>query len=471
MKSRQLGISTDEAIDSLDDTLFNPNFDSLIIAHEKQEAIKIFDSKIDFAWSNFPKELKGLWTIDTETRNALKFKFGDGSASSISVATSGRSGTYHRVHISEFGKICKAHPADAKEIIEGTIPAVPLGGRVDIESTAEGDEGAFRNMFWEAHGREPTRPIEYKAHFYNWTWDEEEIAAIIPEQVPSEFREYQKEHSLGDRQITYYYYKFLSLNKDWNTLHQEYPTTPEEAFVSAGNKLFEYEKIKKFRIRQGERVGDWIYYADYVAGHRYALGCDPSEGVGRNNSAIVVWDFDAKLEGYLKPEVIAVYASNKIPPDRLAYEVRNAATRYGNCLAAVERNNHGHAVLSELKRIYYNLYKEERREYFSDQPTEKLGWHTNLATKPKMLYDLKKAVDEELINIPDDMLKREMQGYDAKELDVTKFDDEKENHWDRVMAAAIGWQMRSYAVPAISIDEQESQEQDTFDRHGVIAEI
>ena len=33
LKSRQLGFTTDETIDSLDDTLFNKNFDTLFIAH------------------------------------------------------------------------------------------------------------------------------------------------------------------------------------------------------------------------------------------------------------------------------------------------------------------------------------------------------------------------------------------------------------------------------------------------------
>ena len=54
LKSRQLGFTTEESIDSLDDILFTPNMDALIIAHEKQEAIRVFDTKIAYAWDNFP---------------------------------------------------------------------------------------------------------------------------------------------------------------------------------------------------------------------------------------------------------------------------------------------------------------------------------------------------------------------------------------------------------------------------------
>lgn len=453
-----------EAIDALDDTLFTPNFDSLIIAHEKQEAIKIFENKISFAWDNFPKQLKFLWTVDTDTRNALRFKFGDGSASSISVATSGRSGTYHRVHISEFAKICKEHPGEAKEIIEGTLPAVPISGRVDIESTAEGDEGTFRNMFWEAWGREPTRAVEYKAHFYNWTWDDEELAKVIPEEVPIEFKEYQLKHKLSAREITYYFHKWLSLNKDWNTLHQEYPTTPEEAFVSAGDKFFDYEKLSKLEARDGEKVGDWTYYAEYTPGHRYAVAADPSEGVGRNNSAVIVWDFDARKSGVHKPGIVASFISNKIPPDRLAYEIRNAAVRYGNCIVAPERNNHGHATIAILKQIYpNNLYYEQRGEYLLDKRTEKIGWHTNSSSKPKMMYDLKTIIDEELIDVPDERLIRELRSYPGKDLDEMKFDEDKESHWDLVMAMAIGWQMKNFAMPGLNFDKELQQAQDVED--------
>ena len=186
LKSRQLGFTTDEAIDSLDDTLFTPHFEDLFIAHTKDDAGDIFDKKIDYAWKNM-NELHQLWKVEKDTALKLKFDFGEieggfqsKTISSISVSNSGRSGTYHRVHISEFAKLCATYPIKAQEIISGTIPAVPLNGRIDIESTAEGMGGHFSDMFWEAWNRgEPIHSTQFKAHFYNWMWDDEEIAKII----------------------------------------------------------------------------------------------------------------------------------------------------------------------------------------------------------------------------------------------------------------------------------------------------
>lgn len=231
LKSRQLGFTTFESIDSLDDTLFTRNNECLLIAHTLDDAKNIFDKKINLAWKNLHPELQKLYKVDANTAQTLKFEFGDGTFSSIAVDTSGRSGTFNRVHVTEFAEICKKYPQRAREIIEGTIPAVPLKGRVDIESTSQGASGEFYEMFQEAWGREPILPVQYKAHFYNWTWDDEELAkTTIVTNLPKEFIDYQATHKLSDREISYYYSKWISLNKNWNSLHREYPTTPEEAF-------------------------------------------------------------------------------------------------------------------------------------------------------------------------------------------------------------------------------------------------
>lgn len=253
LKSRQLGFTTDEAVDSLDDALFNRNTECLLIAHNLDAGKAIFDKKIELAWKNMHPQLQGLYKVDANTAQTLKFEFGDGSFSSIAVDTNGRSGTYNRIHITEFADVCKKFPNKVKDIIEGTIPAVPTNGRVDIESTSQGASGEFYEMFMHAWERsDPTLPVEYKAHFYNWTWDEE-IDTLEPVDVPEKFKEYQTIHNLTDSQITYYYYKWLSLNRDWNSLHKEYPTTPEEAFevIVEGS----YYGVEIGRMEREGRIG------------------------------------------------------------------------------------------------------------------------------------------------------------------------------------------------------------------------
>lgn len=444
LKSRQLGFTTEEALDILDDTLFTRNFDGLLIAHTLEDAIKIFDKKIDFAWKNFNSELRKLWKVSADRANELKYDFGDNTFSSISVSNSGRSGTFNRVHISEFAKLCNKYPAKAEEVITGTIPAVPMLGRVDIESTAEGEFGHFYDMFWKAWERgEPTQPTEYKAHFYNWTWDLDELALLKEpiKDLPSEFKDYQKLHNLTDIQISYYYLKWISLNENWKKLQQEYPTTPEEAFVSSGSKLFNADIVvlQNKYIKDGTQLNNWTIYEDYKPNHRYGAGADVSHGKGKDGSTVVIIDFTPLI-----PKVVAEYYSNEIEPTTFAHEIKNGLVRFGTPLIAVENNDRGYTTLVTLKDIYpmRMIYKKEVENKEETRQTADLGWNTNGATKPKMMFDLNEALEEELIEIPSRVILKELRTYDENNLTQIKFDDEMSQHWDRVIALAIAWQMK-----------------------------
>jgi hypothetical protein len=441
LKSRQLGFTTEEAIDMLDDALFVRNFDGLFIAQDLDTAKDIFSNKIDLAWQNFKPELKEYYKTTTDSARQIKFDQGKGNFSSITVDNSGRSGTFSRLHITEFAKLCKMFPARAKEVLEGSIPAIPTNGRVDIESTAEESQGAFYEIFWEAWDRQgEPKETEFKAHFYNWTWDEE-IESIEPEEVPQDFKDYQDKYELSDKEITYYYNKWLSLNKNWHSLRKEYPTTPDEAFQSSGNKLFDIDKINQMPIEEGEQVGDWVYYEKWDRRGRYVLASDVAEGVGQDSSTCVVWDFNKN-----KPKIVAEYANNQIEPDMFAYEVKAGGEKYGTCLIAIEKNNHGHTTLSKLKEIYptNKIYKTKRDKDDNLSKTKKFkwGWETNKVSKPRMMFDLNTAINDELIEIPSKRIQSEMKRYDREELDDTKFDEESTKHWDLLIATAIGFQMK-----------------------------
>ena len=48
----------------------------------------------------------------------MKFDFGDNTFSTITVDSSGRSGTFSRLHITEFAQVVKNFPDKAKEILD-----------------------------------------------------------------------------------------------------------------------------------------------------------------------------------------------------------------------------------------------------------------------------------------------------------------------------------------------------------------
>lgn len=406
LKSRQLGFTTYEAVDSLDDTLFTPNYSDLFIAHTKEDAIELFDKKVDFTWKNFDEELKKLWKVDSSTANKLKFDFGDNTFSQMIVANSGRSGTFNRIHISEFAKLCAKYPSRAEEIISGTIPAATATARIDVESTAEGMGGLFYGMFWNAWNRktEPL-PIEFKAHFYNWQWDKTDIARldrIIPVEEMEEskkFAEYQQQHNLTDIEITYYYTKWLSVEKDWEKLHQEFPTTPEEAFVASGNTFFNKERIMFLLTKAPEQIEveknkiPEVLLPYYVDGSlkiyslpneesSYVIGADVAEGKDKDSS-------DCSLIDNKTLKTCVDFNSNKIRPDDYA-KVLNALGRwYNNAYLGVESNS-GLWVLTELfeKLCYPNLYFREATDDITHTMKKQLGFATTGASRKPMLDNL-----------------------------------------------------------------------------------
>lgn len=461
LKSRQLGFSTYEAIDSLDDALFNKNFSAIILNYEQKEAVRIFSDKISFAWDNFPELLRNLYSVDANRANQLTFGFGDNSSSNIATAAEGRGGTFNRVHITELAKLVKKYPQKASTLIASVMPAVPVTGRIDIESTAEGSDGLFYKMFWEAYNRNSDRellPTEFKAHFYNWQWDEEinDKHVVIPfDQMDQsdKFKEYSEKHKLSPQEISYYYLRFISVNKDWNKMRQEYPTTPEEAFVGSGHKMFEEEDLKVLKptLRMGKEYQEWIFYEDYIDEHFYCMGVDVAEGNGDeesgDHSTIIILDITDE-----QTKVVAEFCSKKTPPDLLAYEIVRGANKYGDPIVAVERNNHGYTTLATLKGMYGNIYTEVKEDKITDTITEKLGWWTSGSSKPKMMYELSELIKNRNLVISSKALYEELRTYDKDDLRRTKFDPDQSKHWDRVMALAIAYQMKAFAFETSDIE-------------------
>ena len=172
LKARQLGFTTLVCIIWLDTALFSENVRCGIIAQDREAAEAIFRDKVKFAYQNLPELLRLKMPLARDSASELLFAHNN---SSIRVATSMRSGTIHRLHVSEFGKICAKYPDKAVEVITGSIPAVPLNGILIIESTAEGQDGEFYNITQRAKalfdaGTELSMR-DYRYHFFAW-WDE-----------------------------------------------------------------------------------------------------------------------------------------------------------------------------------------------------------------------------------------------------------------------------------------------------------
>lgn len=238
LKARQLGFTTLVCILWLDTALFNENMRCGIIAQDREAAEAIFCDKVRFAYEQLPEDLRAMMPLKKSTATQLVFAHNN---SSIRVATSMRSGTIHRLHVSEFGKICAKYPDKAAEVVTGSIPAVPSTGILIIESTAEGRDGAFYGMSTTAMENDMTgkklTPRDYRFHFFPW-WREQGYqmdpsGVFVSDKRAKYFSmvESKTGTTLSDRQRAWY---SATLDTDFSgaeeRMWQEYPSYPEEAF-------------------------------------------------------------------------------------------------------------------------------------------------------------------------------------------------------------------------------------------------
>ncbi|MGV4317423.1 terminase [Citrobacter freundii] len=441
LKARQLGFSTSIDIYLLDQALFTPNLKCGIVAQDKQAAGEIFRTKIAVPFDNLPGWLRASFTV-VERRSGANggfILFGNGS--SVGVATSFRSGTVQRLHISEHGKICAKYPAKAKELRTGTLNAVADECIIFIESTAEGVGGDYHSICTaaielEQAGIELTAQ-DFKFHFYPW-YDDPKYQAPVPAGGLRLSKYHQKyfaaveqrmDITLTDTQKQWYIGKERTQGEE---MKQEFPSTPEEAFLTSGRRVF--DAIATMRAG-GRCITPLIVYdMDPVTGKKskvqtlrggnkeelqrtlmnhllvwelpdpdddYAIGADIAEGLehGDRSSFDVVkkstGEQVAHWYGHLDAELFAMLLAH-------AGRLYSGIVRQGEHETQIpayigpERNNHGHAVIQKLREIYptSRIYTEEYIDRDNDDETAKLGWLTTKQSKPIVIEGMKTLLRE-----------------------------------------------------------------------------
>lgn len=245
LKARQLGMSTYAVIDILDDAIFKPDLACGIVSYSLEHAQHIFRRIIGHALDNFYLPLRPH--LGVKTRSAREVTFLNGSV--IRVDTTLRGGTYLRLLLSEFGKTCARSPIKAEEVITGTLQTVPPNGRVVIESTAEGNEGYFADMVYQAtqRGNDNLSAMDYRLFFYPWHRDP---GYMLQQYVPRtvEIDDYFKkvEQETGDYLSSAqrnWYSQQLGLLGD--KIKQEFPSTISEAFLSSTDAYYYGEGVER----------------------------------------------------------------------------------------------------------------------------------------------------------------------------------------------------------------------------------
>jgi hypothetical protein len=291
VKARQLGFSTLMQIIELDQVLFNPNFNAVVIADSLPNAGKLF-GKVEFAYDHLPALLKEAYPLATKTKGSgLSIAHPDANGtpqpSTISVTVSARGGTVQLLHVSELGKIGLKFPQRAEEIKTGTLPAVPRDGVAVVESTAEGAFGLFYELCEPAMKRmeagTPETQLDWRLHFYRWCdcedyrlSDEDAALVEIPPPLRAYFDKCEAEAGIKlDRNQRAWYAKTAeTLGKK---MKQEFPFTVREAFEQAIEGAVYGEQMTW--LREQGRIGSVPLDPNYPVNTFWDLGTRDSTAI------------------------------------------------------------------------------------------------------------------------------------------------------------------------------------------------
>jgi len=450
------------------------NIKSAIVAHQEKSTKALFDM-CKLYYDRLPDEMKPSIRKSNAYELVFDSKYGTGLNSNIVCYTAGgkgigRSETIHNLHVSEYAW----WPDNKKDIIAGLMQAVPNhpDTLVVIESTANGFDD-FKDR-WE-------RAIEGKSDFVPlfvaW-YESDEYRMPVPqgfELMPA--GDYGDEitvaqlYNLSDEQMVWRRWCIdNNCDGDLNMFHQEYPCSPEEAFISTGSSVFDQEKIieqlERARKLPKPRVGTFTYDVTYkgpeiiisniqfrndkygiitiyeepkvktdqngniIGTAPYVIGGDTA-GVGKDR-------FTAKVINNITRRTAAKLKKVMMDEDLYAEQIYCLGKYYHYALVAIE-TNFSTEPIRHLERLgYTNQYERERMDTTTNKIQKAVGFETNSRTKPVIIAELVKLMREDpTLECDIDTLK-EMLIFIRDDRGRYHCTEGSENYDDHVMATAIG---------------------------------
>jgi hypothetical protein len=478
LKARQLGISTYSTARMFHDTATHELVNTMIIAHEDKATQNLFNmSKLYF--ENLPPSLMPMKKYSNEkalvfenpTNDEVEKQANPGLRSKITVATAGtsetgRSGNIKNLHVSELAFF--PNPENTMTALLQSIPDEP-DTMVVLESTANGVGGYFYDMWQQSvKGLNDYTPI-----FLPWFTDPEYTRAFPDEETHKTFmaevnfkykntsgnyvytEEYllQKQFNLTDEQL--YWRRYAIANKCGGSVDifkQEYPSTPEEAFIATGRPRFDLKVVKQYELNAKEpiktgffsRVGKstTVEWEDNEKGYvkiyqmpkpnmTYVIGSDVAEG-------LVTGDYSVGIVLDENCDVVCLWRGH-IDPDLFGKQLVAMGYFYNEAYIIAESNNHGLTTIkSILNEDYYNVHYSLTFDKIANEMTKKVGWQTNAKTKPIAIDKLAEFVREFLVGIPSLEIIQELYTYVID--DKGKTNAQLGSHDDCVMALAIAIQ-------------------------------
>lgn len=497
LKGRQQGFTSLITAVQVSYAIVMRNFSGFTIADSGGNTRAIFNDKGRMVYERLPKELK-----PTERFNSVNELFFDKLNSSwrISTATDkvGRSRTLNFVHFSEVA----FYECKLSDLQKGIGEAMTENAFCVYETTANGfneakdlwDSESCHNLFYEWWRTDEYRSRDYEFLEIKDAWLEKRKAVL-------------EEKGLDKEQITWYCKKYASY-LDKNTIKQEYPCTPEEAFVSSGRSIFDVEALQNRLALMGKEQGKRGYFkyrkkCEAVTEGEAVWRITDIEFVESNDGYIALYEeprvqkdktgrvaarapyaiggdtagsgedyFTAKVIDCLTDKCVATLRIQRIDEDLYAEQLYCLGMYYHEALLGIETNysRYPTRVLSQ-KYGYPNLYMRERLDRVDEKKELVAGFETTERTKRIIIGGLVELMREFPYAENDKETLKEMTTFVRKDNGATEAINGA--HDDLVMAAAIGhfiakgvpkmWKKAEpYNEDFISKNFRETEESETF---------
>lgn len=425
-------------------TLEKPNTNSLIIAQDLDSASAIFEMAKRF-YDNLP-----LPPLKPPKVKEIDFPFPGGSSKfkvvSAGTAAKGRGTTQSCVHCSEVAFWPNA------DVMLGLFQAMPKVADTIwvLESTANGlvGDGAMFYDQWKLAVSGASRLIPI---FIPWfvmpkyrnlialpedEWDDEESILV------NKFAKWGLDgHSLAWRRETISTKTQGSIDK----FHQEYPSTPTEAFIFSGFPAFDplaildQEDYVKDPIERGElngktftelRNGELQVWKRPEDGHIYFIGVDCAEGLRGGDYAC------AQVVDFTTMEQVALIHGT-IQPWDFARMLADLGKWYNTAMINIEIKSSGWAVQDYLikKYMYPILHPwHGRSDHIKMYETKLYGFDTNAYSRPLLIEAGRHAINKRILRVRDRATLDELSHFSKS--DEGKYEAQA-GHDDRVMALLL----------------------------------
>lgn len=363
LKGRQMFVTTATLIAMLRHLVRFPDNRACLAAHDDKSSVEV---------GNFIAKLHSLnptmvHLCPITRRRDHVIQFANGSRILIGTANS----EFWRGFPTHFAHLTEAAMYDSLgDTLASLGQTVPKGGRIVIETTAKG-ENDFYGMWQDTD-------IGYHKEFLCWKDHYEYVDdRPLPHNLTQDERNYILKHKLNKGQAAWSTYKRREMPPDKrNMFDQEYPASPELAFLLSGNKFLP-RAVPVAAAIMPDAMGA-VRIKEFDPKHQYAAGADVASGSATG-------DYSTLVIGDVTTREVVFTVQTRMPVTEFADHAMEWLKEYGMPTTAIEINSYGLVVASKMREEGFPLYRNQQDKGLTSTLRDFYGWETNAQTRP-LLY-------------------------------------------------------------------------------------